>query len=480
MINIIYRSLLIAVLITTFSGCKKFLEQNPKTEIGSTVFWKTEDDIKGGIAAMYDGIQAIFDNDYTLYGDARTDEIRVGQYGNISYAMNGLSAGITGSDWTNFYITIARANLGIKYIPIVKQEHQTGIAQSAINHYLAQCYTTRALCYFWLIRLWGDVPVWTEPYEDINLSPDKPKTSRNLIVDTLILKDLEMAASLANPALNNVFEANVGGTYALQMDVAMWKKDYQLAKNAYDKLMALKKYSLEPTATWKNLFIAPASTKESIWSVHWDWTLDGGAEVSTLIGAGNTNSDFEVEDSVWTYWTTTVSDIRGPQTIDFKNTSHDKFLKFYAPNLNASGNQVYPNGAEANILFPIYRWADIVLLRAEAANKLNDPGTALSLLNQVRARAGVTAYRADSLNNQTIMESAILAERKLELYMEAKRWFDLLRTDKVIEVMDPILRRRQIQRSSPATGWGDPRTILWPIHSNVLNANTKLEQNPPY
>ncbi|MCH5720811.1 RagB/SusD family nutrient uptake outer membrane protein [Niabella hibiscisoli] len=47
MINIIYRSLLIAVLIITFSGCKKFLEQNPKTEIGSTVFWKTEDDIKG-------------------------------------------------------------------------------------------------------------------------------------------------------------------------------------------------------------------------------------------------------------------------------------------------------------------------------------------------------------------------------------------------------------------------------------------------
>lgn len=480
MTNKVSINLLIAGFILLFSGCKKFLEQNPKTEIGSTVFWKTEDDIKGGVAAMYDGIQAIFDNDYTLYGDARTDEVRVGQYGNISYAMNGLSAGITGSDWTNFYITIARANLGIKYIPIVKQEHQPGLAQSAVNHYLAQCYTTRALCYFWLIRLWGDVPVWTEPYEDISMSPDKPKTSRALIVDTLIIKDLEKAAGLSNAALNNVYEANIGGTYALLMDVAMWKKDYALAKDCYDKLMALKKYSLEPTATWKNLFIAPASTKESIWSVYWDWTLDGGAEVSTLIGAGNTNSDFEVEDSVWNYWTSTPSDIRGPQTIDFKNTSHDKFLKFYAPNLNASGSQVYPNGAEANILFPIYRWADIVLLRAEAANKLNDPATALTLLNQVRARAGVAAYRADSLNNATIMESAILAERKLELYMEAKRWFDLLRTDKVIEVMDPILRRRQIQRATPALGWGDPRTILWPIHRNVLNANIQLEQNPPY
>jgi len=466
--------------ISLLGGCTKFLDEKPQTEIGSTVFWKSEDDIKAGIAAMYDGIQSIFDNNYTLYGDARTDEVRVGQYGNISYGMNGLTAGITGSDWTNFYVTIQRANLGIKYIPLVKEMYQPGIDQKAINHYLAQCYTTRALCYFWLIRLWGDVPVWTEPYEDINMSPDKARTPRDIIVDTLIQKDLERAASLSNPSLNNVFEANIGATCALAMDVAMWKKDYKAAVDWYNKLVALGKYSLEPTATWKNLFIAPASTKGAIWSVFWDWTVDGGADASTLIGAGNTNSDFEVEDSVWDYWTTTPADIRGPQTIDFNNTSHDKILKFYAPNLDAKGKQLYPNGAEANILFPIYRWADVVLLRAEAANKLNDPVTALDLLNQIRARAGVGIYRADSLDNQVIMEDAILSERKLEFFMEAKRWFDLLRTDKVIEVMDPILKQRQAETGSPEVGWGDPRTILWPIHGNVLNANTKLEQNPPY
>ncbi|AHF17607.1 hypothetical protein NIASO_10900 [Niabella soli DSM 19437] len=477
--NIFY-GLFFVALACSLTGCKKFLDQKPQTEIAADVFWKSEDDIKGGVAAMYDGIQSIFDNNYTLYGDARTDEVRVGQYGNISYAMNGLAAGITGSDWTNFYVTILRANLGIKNIPIVKAKYQTGIDQKAINHYLAQCYTTRALCYFWLIRLWGDVPVWTEPYDDISIEPNRARTSKDIIIDTVILRDLKLAASLSNPSLNNVYEANIGATYSLLMDVAMWKKDYASAITWYDDLVALKKYSLEPTATWKNLFINPTATKESIWSVYWDWTLDGGADVSTLIGAGNTNSDFEVEDSVWTYWTKTPADIRGPQTIDFKNSSHDKFLKFYAPNLDAKGNQLYPNGAEANILFPIYRWADILLLRAEAANKLEDRPTALKLLNQVRARAGVAAYRADSLNNQPIMENAILAERKLELYMEAKRWFDLERTDKVIEVMDPILKYRQTRMGSPAVGFGDPRTILWPINRNVLDANNKLVQNPPY
>jgi hypothetical protein len=78
------------------------------------------------------------------------------------------------------------------------------------------------------------------------------------------------------------------------------------------------------------------------------------------------------------------------------------------------------------------------------------------------------------------MENAILGERKLELYMEAKRWFDLIRTGKVIEVMDPVLKGRQALRQSPQIGFGDTRKILWPLNRDVLNANIKLEQNPPY
>lgn len=461
-----------------FTGCKKFLDEKPKTEIGSKEFWKTEDDITSGLAAMYDGMQSIFDNNYTLYGDARTDEVDVNNYGDIAWAMNGISAATGAADWTNFYKTIQRANLGIKYIPLVKSQYIPGLEQKKVNNYLAQCYTTRAMCYFWIVRLWGAAPVWTEPYEDISLDPSKERTDANLIIDTLIIKDLVKAVELADPKANSVFEANIGAAYALLMDVAMWKKDYEGAVQWYDKLKGLNKYSLESTANWKKIFINPEGTKEAIWNVFWDWTLDGGADASTLIGAGNTNSDFEVEDSVWNYWTTTTADIRGPLTIDFLVTNRDKFLKFY-PSTPGS-TTTYPEGSQANILFPLYRFADLLLLRAEAANKLNDPVTALTLLNQIRTRAGLTGYADTDLDTQDKMENAILEERKLEFYMEAKRWFDLVRTGKVIEVMDPVLMARQVRRGSPPTGWGDPRTILWPIHRNVLNANPKLEQNPPY
>lgn len=465
----------LAALITA-PACKKFLDEKPQTEISSSEFWKSEDDIKTGLAAMYDGLQDCFNNDYVLWGDARTDEVWRNQYGVDDHVMNALSATSSGSNWSNFYTTINRANLAIKNIPIIKNTYQTGLDQKVVNQYLAQAYATRAFSYFWIVRLWGDAPLWLTPYEDIKMDPARERTAASVVLDTLY-NDLQKAATLSDPKSGSVFEITTGAIYSILMDVAMWKKDYPGALNWFNKLEALKKYKLEPTVTWKNLFIAPASTTGSIWSLNWDWTVDGGASVSALIGAGNTNSDFMVEDSVWNYFTLTLTDIRGPQSIDFSVTQHDKFNKFYAP---TGAKQIYPNNAQANILFPLYRLADIYLLRAEVANKLDDPVNALKYLNLIHQRAGLPAYSTDSLSNPTIMENAILEERKLELFMEAKRWFDLVRTDKVAEVMDPYLKERQRLRQSPEIGFGDPRKILWPINRNVLNANPKLIQNQPY
>lgn len=476
------KKILIAIvlpLVLIVTSCKKFLNEQPQTEIGAGDFWKSEDDIKSGLAAMYDGLQSCFDNDYTLWGDSRSDEVWRTQYGVDDHVLNALSATSSGTNWSHFYTTINRANLAIKNIPIIKSKYQTGLDQKLVNNYLAQAFAARAFSYFWIVRLWGDAPLWLTPYENISEEPQKARTPAAVLLDTLY-NDLQKASTLSDPKSGSVFDITSGAIYAMLMDVSMWKKDYTTALNWFNKLEGLKKYSIEPTATWKNLFIAPASTKEAIWSLYWDWTVDGGADVSTLIGAGNTNSDFSAEDSVWNYFTTTPADIRGPLSVDFKVTNHDKFPKFYPIDLNSSGNQIYPTGSEANILFPLYRLADIYLLRAEAANKLNDPNNALKYLNLIHERAGLIAYQATDLPDQASMENAILEERKLELYMEAKRWFDLIRTDKVFEVMDPILKQRQALRGSPEIGFGDPRKILWPLNRNVLNANPELVQNPPY
>jgi hypothetical protein len=134
-----------------------------------------------------------------------------------------------------------------------------------------------------------------------------------------------------------------------------------------------------------------------------------------------------------------------------------------------------------NVYLPVYRLADIFLLYAEALNKKGDQTNALKYLNLVHVRAGLKAYTAAQFADQAAMEDAILQERQWELFGEGKRWFDLVRTDHVIQVMDPVMKIRQLQQSADTTGWGtDKRRYLWPVHRNVLNANPLLKQNQPY
>src|SRR4051812_37889807 len=101
------KGLIIIVLIAgaVLPGCKKFLNEKPQTDISAEQFWKSEDDIKSGIAAMYDGLQDCFDNNYTIWGDTRTDEVFKTIYGSDDYIMNALSATTTGTDWSDFYTT---------------------------------------------------------------------------------------------------------------------------------------------------------------------------------------------------------------------------------------------------------------------------------------------------------------------------------------------------------------------------------------
>ena len=143
-----------------------------------------------------------------------------------------------------------------------------------------------------------------------------------------------------------------------------------------------------------------------------------------------------------------------------------------------------PSRAQNQAKVPLYRWADILLMRAEALNwKNNDKVGATAIVNQIRTR--VKAGNLDPANynglaTQLDMEKAILDERQLELFGEGKRWFDLVRTGRVLTTMDPLIRQRQRNLGIGQTGFTDPRLILWPISRSALTKDPLLVQNPPY
>lgn len=481
------------ITITSFVifniGCKKQLDQQPISDLSSSLFWKTAEHALLGNAAIYDGMQKTFSSNgsFTEWGDARSDNFTFGGTGEnqVNVALNGLTA-VTGSaSWDNLYLTIARANAAIKYLPNI-----TELSEVQRNNYLAQAYGVRAYMYFWAVRLWGAVPVRLEPYEDITQSPNLARTSADEVLNNVIIPDLIKANTLVDKNAVSVFELNKGGILAILAEVYLWKKDYQNVLSVINELTLLNRYALTPSTpvflSYKDIFVL-GNTKESIWTLNWDYLVDGGNGIGGRIGSSDQTSNYYIDSVPLMKWETNKQDIR--RGITYDTTVANALQRIiqvwkYYPIDPATGKPVVPSRAQNQTKLPLYRWADILLMKAEALNWANnDKVGATAIVNQIRTRARAGNLNQANYNNlatQLDMEKAILDERQLELFGEAKRWFDLVRTGRVLTTMDPLIGQRQRNLGITQTGFTDARLILWPISRSALSKDPLLVQNPPY
>lgn len=143
------------------------------------------------------------------------------------------------------------------------------------------------------------------------------------------------------------------------------------------------------------------------------------------------------------------------------------------------------NTTDSEFSLIMMRMANIMLLRAEALNQLGDGNGALEIVNTIRSRVGYlkdSKQEVSDVNNVNEVENIILQERQLELWGEGYRWFDLMRTGRLFEVMDPIYSARQEEAGVTVTGFGDMGTQYWPIHYGEFESNSALlgDQNKPY
>jgi len=491
---------LIYIVIVVFSllaaGCKKKLDQQPISDLSSSLFWKTAEHAQLGNAAIYDGIQKTFSSNgsFTEWGDARSDNFTFGGTGEnqINVVLNGLNSLTASASWNNLYLTIARTNVAIKYLPGIAE-----LSDLQRNNYLAQAYGIRAYMYFWAVRLWGNVPVRLTPYENIDETPNLPRTPADSVINSIIIPDLIKANTLVDKSSTNVFELNTGGILAMLAEVYLWKKDYTNVLSTIDQLILLNRYALMPATPifldYKNMIVS-GSTKENIWTLHWDYLVDGGNGIGGKIGSSDQTSNYYIDSIPLLKWETNKQDIRRGITYDTTIANALQRIiqvwKFYGGLNNATpvdpttGKPVVPSRAQNQVRHLLYRWADILLMRAEALNWGNNDKTgAIAIVNQIRNRAKAGNVNAANYNNfatQLDVETAILDERQLELFAEGKRWFDLVRTGRVIQVMDPVIKHRQFLLGIGQTGFSDARKILWPISRDALTRDPLLIQNPPY
>lgn len=514
------------LILLTATRCKKFLEADPISTITPGSFWKDKADADAWMAGIYNSVQTTLNTNWFDWGEVRADNVKGAGTGTAQtkFLNNALSAsdpdivgtnGTTGAaSWASLYTTISLCNYGIKYYPQMTSENIGG-ATATYTDYLGQCYGLRALMYFYGLRVWGKMPLITEPLETYG-QPTQFARSPIADVKKRILDDIDLALKSIGTNKTNKYNMQKAAVYALQTDVYMWFQQYDLALVASQNTITESGCTWVTNAqSWKNMFTDPSTSTETIFNLYWDnIERGGGVGVCGRLASGSNTNNYMITPRIFQELfdrtdpaTSLPSDGRLTTSFDMisyktpveYNALNGAFGKFtlYDPAAKRSDGQpggafVYQANGECNVKLPIYRFADIMLLRAEALAHTGKYQDALDIVNAVRGRVGyktqakLTDYTGDIV---TGIERTILTERQYELLGEGKRWFDLCRIGKMYDftngytyltgIMNPILGGRSGATKYEGTNIG---RILFPIASAAFNANPNLvgDQNPPY
>jgi hypothetical protein len=453
------KTALVAIILLQVTSCTDILDKDPVSSFSASGFYKTTADAQAGIYGIYDAAQSVFRLNFCYWGEGRADNVQTAQSGeSLVLASNNLTNTASSADWTALYTMISRANYAIAFIPnVYKDDDVMG------KQLLGQAHALRALAYFYLVRVWGDVPFITEPYTSGDQDIFIGKTGKEIVLDQ-VEEDLKYAASNCIERYNSNNDRIMftrGGANGLLTQVYMWRHKYPEALTTSSLVMSNTLYSLVPIADWGKMF-SNSYSKESVFEVGYNDTETNG--LRTLYAVGSY--------AIYTpsvKWKASIEagDLRRNFVYDVVPADPKAIWKY----LGQGVSDEVSTPAKQNIV--LIRLADIMLLRAEALNKIGgeaNKAEALTLLNTIRTRAGLTAFatEAEAIAMYGDLESAILQERSVELCFEGHRWFDLVRTGKAISTMGPI------------NGLSSEANLVWPVHQNSLNKNPNMTQNPFY
>lgn len=466
-------------------SCTDNLMLSPISSITSGSFWKTQNDAQGGITGMYDLFRDIADEQLFNFGEARAEELTGGRWNRTRIVYeNALTPLEPGYNWYNIYRIVHHTNLILKYVPDIQFN-----IENDKNRILAEAHTMRAFCYFVLAKTWGDAILITEPTENYGSSMYKERTSVGDVF-TLIKDDINKAISLFPdnnyPSGRNRWSKS--GANALKADIYLWtgkrmnggEADITTALNALNEIKA-SDVTLLPN--FENVFDHNnKGNKEIIMAINYNqtetgnnyfWTFYTGelpanipAETLAKVGVLGGTNYYVVKTSTIDKFSD--DDSRKEATfLDIYGTDNANNPTIYVTSINMKFKGTIDAGTRrfTNDII-IYRYADILLMIAEAKNALGQDPTAE--INEIRKRAYKNKYN-DHLFVKSTKEqndAAILAERGFELLFEGKRWWDLVRFGKAIEM------------TSLSTG--EDWRIIWPIGADVLSREPKVIQNPGY
>jgi starch-binding outer membrane protein, SusD/RagB family len=464
------------LLLAALGSCKKYLNQVPENSLTRDEFFKTEADANAAIMGVYDALQACTEK-FITWGEFRADLISPLTNNDITYPYYQLfENNRVASVWAHPYNLIGRANIVIEKVPGVPALDNR-FTQEESNAIVAEALFMRALAYFYLVRTFKDVPLVLQPPSSDAVNYLVPKTGADSILDQ-IEADLAIAEKDIRVQYDKDAETkgrvSKGAVNALQTDVFLWRAKYVEAAAAAKKVLDNDMYKLVPGDNWFTIFSQKNST-ECIFEIQYDYQF---SETNSLRGVSN---NFIMNPVLFSYFDGEKDLLRGLNRTyrEAGSRTYWKYTGLNTDNIERPTND--PN-------FIIYRRADVMLMRAEALAHLGaeQKDTAGILVNAVRDRVALDPYDfLDANAPLNLFLDLIIKERAMELAMEGKRWFDLVRVatneDQPDFLINRVVAGRTVaERSQTRARIIDPRGWYLPIHRDELNKNPRLEQNPYY
>jgi starch-binding outer membrane protein, SusD/RagB family len=477
---------LISILILTSlitGSCEKFIEILPYSSVTIDVLYKTEKDFADALVGCYTVFDGIYDGNQEFIGELLGDDMEH-QWATESSAVRMDMFNTTNDEpmlltyWRSNYLAISRCNLIISQLDAADVKVVT-----KKDRYIGEAKFLRALAYFNLVRAFGDVPIILAPitFEDAYKAARQPvnKVYTDAIYKDLLDAETKLPVSYTGTDVGRVTQ---GAAKALLGKAYLTQNDFV---NAESKLKEVTTMGYALLANFNDLwdYTKNEHHSEYIFDIEYESGQGYGSNLTNthvpqeaaldafykISGGGG--SDLCPSDSLLSKNNELfkVGDKRKDRSVAWGYTNASGvFVPLPVTGLRRSFTNKYtcavPSGGDSPANFKVIRYADVLLMLAEALNENNKTTEALTYLNMIRTRAGVPTYSGLA---KSITRDKIYLERRLELCFEGHRWFDLLRTGLAFQTMSKFGMKDYM--------------VLYPIplaEIQVVNNKDILWQNP--
>lgn len=506
--------LFVCISLLVGSGCNKFLEEKDPSNLTPESFYTIPEHAEAAVAAIYDRTRfygegaGIFSANWQLLeaptGTSTTETAQNSDLNNLySLSWDGNTGHII-NWWNGLYRVIANANLALEKIPGI-----TPMDEALKKRKLAEAQFLRAWAYFYAVRLWGDIPLVTKP-QTANSEDFFPVRTPQEDVYKLIVSDLVAAEAAGLPWMESNGRVSLAAVKAQLAKVYLTMAGQPLNKGAaYYKLAADKAKEVIAYSTANpgviNLFptyadvhsVAQNNKLEHLFEIQYNADVASNPmdnyypnfKAVTVNGPGGTGSSVPTLSFYDSYET---GDLRAKNqegyfyTSYFVNGSGAPF-QLGAPyvfkhfNVTANGTAGVVGSARNNLNVPQIRYAEVLLIYAEAQNEVGGPTQeAYDAFKRIRDRAQLTTP-AFGTYNQVSFRQDVWRERWHELSYEGITWFDMVRLRKVYNEttkgFDEFVGHINKSSNQPLQA----KHLLMPLGVQEMLNNPSLKtQNPGY